>query len=541
MTRRMVSLGLMSAGLAMVVMACSPGAEPDNAVAVDSDDIGGLVASVAGPEAGVWVIAETMDLGTRFSRTVVTDDQGHYLIPDLPDATYDVWVRGYGLVDSEKTALRPGVVQDLTAVVAPNAAAAAQYYPAGYWFSLLEVPEENEFPGTGVDGNGISPNVDSQAQWIAGVKTGGCLACHQLGNQATREIPDAFGEFESTAEAWDRRIQSGQAGGQMSGGLNRIGRPAALEMFADWTDRIIAGELPEAPPRPQGEERNVVITQWDWADPEAYLHDEVSTDKRNPTLNANGPIYGALELSKDYVPVLDPTTHTVTQVPLAAIHDNPDLSVASGPSLMPSAYWGDENIWDSKANVHNPMLDGELRLWLTARIREADNPDFCQAGSDHPSAQIFPVARSGRQLAMYDPSSEGLTLIDTCFSTHHLVFAEDDDNVLWTSGGGPVLGWLNTRVFDETGDAAAAQGWTPLVVDTNGNGRRDAYHRARRSHEPRNGHAGHDRLLRCGGESGGRFDLGLIAWVPGCRGPRGAGIGSGLHGVNRGISVAMGQ
>ena len=477
MRKRMVSLGLVGAGLAFLAMACSPGTEQGtgDAVAVDGDDIGGVVASAAGPEAGVWVIAETMDLGTRFNRTVVTDDQGRYVIPDLPDATYDVWVRGYGLVDSEKVSLSPGVVQDLTAVVAPSEEAAAQYYPAGYWFSLIEVPEESEFPGTGVEGNGISPNVESQAQWIAGIKTGGCLACHQLGNQATREIPDAFGEFPSTADAWDRRIQSGQAGGQMAGGLNRLGRPAALEMFADWTDRVTAGELPEAPPRPQGEERNVVITQWDWSDPEAYLHDEASTDKRDPTVNANGRIYGALELSKDYIPVLDPTTHTATQVPLGAIRDDPNLSAASGPSVMPSAYWGDADIWESKANVHNPMLDAQARVWLTARVREADTPEFCRAGSDHPSAQVFPVERSGRQLAMYDPSTEELLLIDTCYSTHHLVFAEDENDTLWTSGGGQVLGWLNTRMLDETGDIQASQGWTPLVLDTNGNGQRDAY------------------------------------------------------------------
>ena len=252
--------------------------------------------------------------------------------------------------------------------------------------------------------------------------------------------------------------------------------PASLEMFADWTDRIAAGELPtETPPRPQGEERNVVITQWDWADPQAYLHDEVSTDKRDPTVNANGPIYGALELSKDYVPSLDPVTHTATKIPIALVRDNPNLRPASGPPVAASPYWGEEAIWDSKANVHNPMLDSESRLWLTTRIREADTPAFCRAGSDHPSAQVFPVEQSRRQLSMYDPLTEAFTLIDTCYSTHHLVFAEDENNTLWTSGGGQVLGWFDTEMFDRTGDAEASQGWTPLVRDTNGNGVRDAY------------------------------------------------------------------
>ena len=478
MRKKQTSLGLVAAGFALAALACAgPNAGlGGEAVQIDADDIGGVVMGPDGPEAGVWVIAETMDLGTRFSKTVVTDDQGHYLVPDLPDATYDVWVRGYGLVDSEKLQVSPGAMQDLAAVVAPDAAAAAQYYPAGYWFSMIEVPEKGEFPGTGADGNGISPDVESRAQWIRAIKTGGCLACHQLGNKATREVPAAFGEFESTVAAWDRRILSGQAGGQMRGGLDRIGRTAALAMFADWTDRVTAGELPaEAPPRPQAEERNVVITQWDWADPEAYLHDEASTDKRDPTVNANGPIYGALELSKDYVPVLDPVAHTAAKIPIVPVRDNPNLSVASGPPVAASAYWGDEAIWDSKANVHNPMLDAQARVWLTTRVREADTPAFCRAGSNHPSAQVFPVERSRRHLSMYDPSTEAFTLIDTCYSTHHLVFAEDENNTLWTSGGGQVLGWFDTRMFDQTGDAEASQGWTPLVLDTNGNGRRDAY------------------------------------------------------------------
>ena len=68
-----------------------------------------------------------------------------------------------------------------------------------------------------------------------------------------------------------------------------LGRERALAMFADWTDRIAAGELPPAPPRPQGIERNVVITEWDWADPKAYLHDEVSTDRRNPARQRERP------------------------------------------------------------------------------------------------------------------------------------------------------------------------------------------------------------------------------------------------------------
>src|SRR5207248_5225207 len=105
------------------------------AVAIDADDIGGVVRGAKGPEAGVWVIAETTDLPTRYTKSVVTDDQGRYVIPDLPTANYQVWVHGYGLVDSPKLRAKPGQNLDLTAVTAPSPAAAAHYYPAIYWYT----------------------------------------------------------------------------------------------------------------------------------------------------------------------------------------------------------------------------------------------------------------------------------------------------------------------------------------------------------------------------------------------------------------------
>jgi hypothetical protein len=445
----------------------------DRAVTIDPDDLGGVVTGPTGPEAGVWVIAETADLPTKFVRIVVTDDRGRYLVPDLPRATYSVWVRGYGLVDSPKARATPGRILDLTAVPAPSARAAAHYYPAGSWFSLLRVPAKSEFPGTGPAGNGISPNVKHQADWLRTIKSGNCLACHQLGNQATREIPRELGTFPSSAAAWERRVQSGQAGAGMSGLLNLLGGPRAVAMFADWTDRIAGGELPPVPPRPQGIERNVVITQWDWADPKAYLHDLVATDRRNPTVNANGALYGALEASADYLPVLDPVRHLASRIPLT-VRDSSTRAIAAAMA-QPSPYWGSEPIWTSKNNVHNPMLDHRGRVWITSAVRPPDNPAICQEGSGHPSAKLFPLPRAFRHLAVYDPGTRKLTHIGTCFSTHHLMFAEDRDHTLWTSGGGPVVGWLNTRLLEETGDEEKAQGWTALILDTNGNGQRDDY------------------------------------------------------------------
>jgi hypothetical protein len=146
--------------------------------------------------------------------------------------------------------------------------------------------------------------------------------------------------------------------------------------------------------------------------------------------------------------------------------------------MAPSPYWGDSPIWDSQTSTHNPMMDEKGRVWITARVRPPANPDFCKAGSDHASARVFPLQEANRHLSMYDPATGKFTLISTCFPTHHLIFAEDANNTLWTSAGGPqtpVVGWLNRKVFEETGDEQKAQGWTPLVLDTNGNGKRDDY------------------------------------------------------------------
>jgi hypothetical protein len=173
-----------------------------SALAVDNDDIGGVVTGPNGPEAGVWVIVETTDLGTKLAKMVVTDEQGRYVVPDLPKAKYKVWVRGYGLIDSTKVDGEPGQILNLSAVPAPSAAAAAEYYPAIYWYAMIKIPDQASFPGTGPDGNGINPGMKSQSQFLDLVKTNGCVTCHQLGNKATRSIPEALGSF---GNGYDRR------------------------------------------------------------------------------------------------------------------------------------------------------------------------------------------------------------------------------------------------------------------------------------------------------------------------------------------------
>jgi hypothetical protein len=442
-----------------------PTAATAEASTTPSPVIRGSVASAAGPEAGVWVIAETDDFDTRFARIVVTDDKGRYLVPDLPEANYRVWVRGYGLLDSAPVPAVPGDGVDLEVGAAPDAASAAQVYPAAYWYSMMALPSAEEVAD-------IPGGLNGYLTWM---KNMACVGCHQMGQASTRTMAASLAHLEDSRAAWAQRISAGQAGNNMIRVAGGLLKGVPFKYLADWTDRIAAGEVPHSmPSRPAGLERNVVATVRDWSTAKAYMHDLSGTDRRDPTVNGYGPLYGAPELSTDDMPILDPVTNTATvfHVP---VRDPDTPTTHDDPVVGPSAYWGEERIWDSRANIHNPMLDQDGRVWLTARVRGPENPDFCRAGSDHPSARHFPKDRSGRQLAVYDPADDGYQFVDTCFSTHHLQFARDADNTLWTSGGGDVVGWLNTRRFLETGDAAAAQGWAPIVIDTNGNGKVDEW------------------------------------------------------------------
>ena len=408
---------------------------------IDADDIGGVVTSSKGPEAGVWVIAETNDLPTKYSKTVVTDDRGRYVLPDLPKANYSIWVRGYGLVDSAKVQGVPGKNLNLTAVIAPNAKAAAEYYPANYWYALMQPPPKSNFPGTGAAGNGMPPNHLTQMHWIGDAKlTFSCTQCHQMGNKATREIPPSLGKFPNSVEAWRHRLNVGQSGPNMMGRLKALGGEAALKIFADWTDRIAAGELPQVPPRPQGPERSVVITQWDWADEKSFVHDEIATDKRNPTINANGPIYGVQELSGDWYTILDPVTHTASRV---AVEPTDPKAQAAWPQTMqlPSPYWGDEIIWTPKVVLHNPMMDSKGRVWSTAR-------GGCR---------------------ILDPKTKAITVAEGCEAGHHLQFDDDAEETLWSNSPAALF---KTKTWEATKNPKLSAR-IPLILDSNGNGRQD--------------------------------------------------------------------
>ena len=446
LTNRRVQLGVVAVA-AMVAVSLTWVDARQGDVAIDADDIGGVVTSPQGPEAGVWVVAETMDLETRFIRIVVTDDQGRYLVPDLPDATYEVFVRGYGLVDSARVTANPGQQLNLTAVVAPDARAAATVYPANSWLSLMEIPS--------------GENSTAQA---TGIIKGGCMICHQLGNVATREIPAVHGTFSSSLEAWDARVGVGPSAAGMTRTFNRLGDQRSA--FSDWTDRIAAGAFPEeAPPRPRGVERNLVVSLWDWGTPQTFTHTHAATDRRDPTVNPNGRIYGP-DRTYDQIIWVDPVTGETGNIDIPTR----DVDMPSRRSVA-SPYWGDENIAGGPAAPRSGAMDQEGRVYVAATIRARENqPDWCQEGSSNKFAQYFPIRAAGKQFARYDPRTDDMTLIDTCFNVDHNEFGRDPDNPLF-AGSRDLVGWVSMTTYDETMNEQASQGWCPAVLDINGDGR----------------------------------------------------------------------
>jgi hypothetical protein len=409
------------------------------------------------------------------------------VIPDLPSANYQVWVRGFGLVDSPKMRAKPGERLNHTAVPAPDARSAAQYYPAIYWYAMMQMPPAKDFGGSS-----DIPKEVTRELWRQRMGNVDCIGCHQLGQESIRHIPAQLGEFKSGAEAWARRVASGHTGEFM---VNRLAGQLGgvpFKYYGEWTDRIAKGELPkDKPQRPQGVERNVVVTSWEWGTEKTFVHDLISSDRRKPTVNAYGPLFGSPEYSSDDIPILDPKTHKVSSFRMTVLDPNgpesfgpPFHATAMAKPTMPSPYWGDEKIWTQRSNNHNGMFDGKGRVWFAAAVRGNDNPAFCRQGSDHPSAKVFPLERSGRQASMLDPKTMKYTMIDTCFGTHHPQFGYDADETLWFSGTGPVAGWINTAEFDKTGDAVKAQGWAPLVLDTSGNGKLDEWTEPGKAQEP---------------------------------------------------------
>ena len=410
-------------------------------VPVDATGISGVVLNGERPEAGVWVVAETDSLPTHFQRIVVTDDRGRFLVPDLPEGAYEVWVRGYGLRDSARRGAVPGEQIAFTVEDARTPQEAARIYPANYWLSLYEPPPADALPLVGNTrrapsaGQGEGELADEESSeragsyptrehWLGTMKLN-CMLCHQMGQAISR----LWLEPEHWDAVWDRAGMGRTADG--------LGRDALSASLVDWTTRIDAGEVPPAPPRPAGVERNVVITQWAWGLQDSYIHDNVSTDKRDPTLYPDGKVWG-IDIGQSYLWALDPVTHTVTS------HEVP---MRGQPGRDPSRMGRIQG----NTSSHNPMLDDRGNVWLTTRMRGRETPAWAQdvvvdTGEGTSRQLSGRDMGSGRQLGYFNTASEEFVLVDTVYGTHHLQF--DSQGRLWTSGDRSRLGMLDPSKLD---------------------------------------------------------------------------------------------
>ncbi len=445
----------------------------------------GTVQGEHGPEAGVWVIAETNDLQTKMIKIVVTDDQGRFALPELPAVNYKVWVRGYGLVDSTPIDAKPSPNQiTLKVSSAKTPQEAAKVYPGDYWLSLLEPPAKNLFPGTGADGNGLGRTMVDQDHWINELKSG-CNFCHQLGNALTRDTKHVFAakpELKTDAEAWEWRLGTGVRGTNMYSLLTQMGKEPTLKSLAGWTEAIEKGAVPPAPPRPSGIERNIVATLWDVGDDHSFMHDQISTDKNHPDLNGGGPNY-AVNAGHGQLVVLNQADNSTYAIDIPTREPRDKVPSRFPSPNRPSLFWGNEHLWSNPpynpADPHNPMLDSKGRVWMTSKIRANTDPSWCNDGSNKYS-DWYPLRSSFRQASFYDPNTKEFRLIDTCYSTHHLQFDNDpDETVYFNELSGPIFGWVDTKVWDEKYAAThdekqaeqAAVGWCGQTVDTNGDGK----------------------------------------------------------------------
>ena len=399
---------------------------------------------------------------------------------------------------------------------------------------MLNIPDESNFSGPNRD-ESMPENMKSHQAWLNIIKTTGCIACHGIGTLGTRTIPPR--SAISTPRQKRGRGASSPVRRRPTWSIRStaLDPQLAFQYFGDWTDRIAKGELPFAqPPRPQGIERNIVVTLWDWSRPTAYMHDLTPTDRRNPTVNANGKLYGTTEDSTDYLPVLDPAHNSSSEIK-HPVRD-PNTPTSKTAPMEPSPYWGAEPIWDSQTTTHNPMMDEKGRVWFTARVRPPANPDFCKQGSSHPSAQVFPLQEANRHLSMYDPASGKFTLISTCFPTHHLNFADrrQPDAVDKRRRAANTGGRL-AQPQDVRGDRRRAEIAGLGAVHPRHQRQRQARRlcRAQPAGGPDQGQARRRRPLFGVGKPGRRYDLGHFAGISRLCGSCKPGARSDAYGADR--------
>ena len=251
--------------------------------------------------------------------------------------------------------------------------------------------------------------------------------------------------------------------------------PSRSRCYADWTERIAKGEVPPAPPRPKGIERNLVVTLWDVGDDHSFMHDEIATDKNHPTVNANGPIY-AVSAGHGQLVVVDPKEHSTFALDIPTREPSAEVPSRFPAPNRPSLFWGNEHLWAQPALQSGRSAQPDARQ-QGPRVDDVEDPrqhgPVLVQRPDQQVRRMVPAAHAaaGRRRSTIR-KTEQFTLIDTCYATHHLQFDNDaNETVYFNELTGPIFGWIDTKVYDETKDEQKAGGWCGQVLDTNGDGK----------------------------------------------------------------------
>lgn len=397
-------------------------------IEVRNDEIGGTVSNAGDPLVGAWVTAMMLtgeqiqptdsDIGyapVNMLKTVVTDNNGNYIIPDLdPDQEYDVMIRVYGYPDVTITGQSTGNRTDYEYSDADvlSQQDAAQAYPANYWKSMIDYPSAERIAQ-------IDVNEDEQPDYPAGPTQYignmwlGCELCHQIGNEATR-VP-------KTEAGWDAVWQ---LAGAMDGTADRLDRPLMMETMAAWSDKIADGEVPPQPPRPGGEAGRYILTQWYAGTPFTYAHDMSSTQRHYGTVNINGPVWSC-DIGQDYYYELDIVNNRQRAWKVPTIDDMPAWCDQPG-----FCTW---TVYNNPAHPHTTDIGPDGKVYAATKIQE-QNEDYCaeyQINLDNGNS-------AGYKISVFDPVTQTWELIPTCHNYHHLSF--DDDNAVWGCTNRAIVG-----------------------------------------------------------------------------------------------------
>ncbi len=414
MTRRTLSLGMLGLALTafLAVSMTRATAQGGDAPRIDNDDIGGVVTSTRGPEAGVWVIAETTDLPTKMAQ-----DRGDRRPRPLRGSgsaegqlqRLGSRLRSGGLGESDE---RARTDRESHGHSGAQPARRSRVLPGELLVRAGQPPDKSEFPGTGEKGNGIS---EAHAQPGAVDQQHQDVHVHARATRwATRRrarCRQNLGKFGTSVEAWNHRLQAGIDGGAgMYANTNRFGRDRVLKMFADWTDRIAGGEYPAGAAAAAGRRAQLRRHPVGLGDAIA----SISTTRWRATsatrrVNANGPVFGVHENSSDNMTILDPMQHKFAQVKIPG----PRREAAPQPSQdrRGLAVLGRGDLLEQPSHRaqqrHGP--EGTDCGTPRAPARPPHSPAFCKEGSTHPSAKLFPLNNSGRQYTVYDPKTKQWT------------------------------------------------------------------------------------------------------------------------------------